>query len=281
MPVLPMLRLLRTDVMCYWEPIQEGVLSRLPELFPALENFTYDMEEGVRLMAICLPLIGPNIRHIELDHCRIGYDEPGDWNPFAAIGPNCPNLISLILFKVDFEGTPADHPGLLHPLIGCSQLRQLDIEASDHWSDISLALVDDSLNEATKAWPKLEKLRFYAQPPSPGKYPEPSLSLGSIPVLVRNCPQLCDLTLTLNAKQRPLDDVPVLPTSLKTINFANSTVNNPHDIAAWLVNLCPAAGVRSNQIIKGKKSRGVKMEHRWDKVASIMAPLQASQSAVP
>ncbi|KAG1735048.1 hypothetical protein EDB19DRAFT_1725777 [Suillus lakei] len=125
------------------------------------------------------------------------------------------------------------------PLFSFRALEELTLPSTSS----NLTINDQDLIRAVKSWPKLRKLRLGDE----GMWitPErPQITLDGIANLLLHCPDLCALSIAMDATSYSVvtPDVPgggVTNTKITTLSVGASLINNPLAVAAFLSSILP------------------------------------------
>jgi hypothetical protein len=189
-----------------------------------------------------------------------------------------------------------DHPhsadpdidsGMLRPLYKCSRLSELTFWTVYAVQDISLLLDDGDIIELAGALKEPRILHFGSN----SRFLQmilPRMSLKAVHILASCCPKLKHLILTIDARKipsnPPISERPGLPSSIRTLNFGHSLIENPREVADYLGHVCRANGIGSQEWdpkpnIKGwvrvpEEGELKKNATRWSEVARYMKSIQ-------
>ncbi|KAK6978063.1 hypothetical protein R3P38DRAFT_3120613 [Favolaschia claudopus] len=101
----------------------------------------------------------------------------------------------------------------------------------------SLALDDNAFNELTLSWPNMAYLVFDK---SCGTSATPSLTLESLRILARNCPQIWGTRFDIDATEVPsAHDTRIVGHKLTSISINSSPISEPAAVARYLSSLYP------------------------------------------
>jgi hypothetical protein len=288
-PMLPNLTSLQlTGYIHSWGLDDSNAFDHLPKCLPALRKTDGKLDSEVGFWETFFSVLGHPLHEIVLDGLICDEDEKSHvYGLFVAIGQNCSGLHSLVISDLTFEDRPTleSFPDLLKPLAGCPKLVKLDVCSDcDEDNHISLTLSNNDVAELAKSWPNLEVLRLATGEPMfverPYNYDDKHpLSLDVIAILIKSCRRLRHLTLTLNTMfvPPPASLGGGLPSSsLETLNFSNSWIDYPFDVAVFLGDVCPAAGIIACESWEELQPDNWIWRRRdgWDQVKRIVRTLQ-------
>jgi hypothetical protein len=239
-----------------------------------------------------LPVIGHTIRKITLQF-EPSYNNSADL--LSIIGNSCPSLESLtisgIYFLTSVELSCVSE--LLRRLYSCSKLLELNIWSQSIGHDISLGLQDNDFSAISAAFQDLQALHFGSDKARTigADLRSPMLTLNAIAILATRCLSLRSVSLTVDARHVPLQSPAsglhgLGRSSIRTINFGHSLIDDPESVAAYLGEVCPASGINSASYSKGEYvwtggpggNPFVDTTQNWKRVAEVMRQIQRGDS---
>jgi hypothetical protein len=187
--------------------------------------------------------LGRSLRNITIDNSF-----PIMWDQFKeavpTIGKTCQAIHSLTLgINVNhipiLDNRTGVQPDVLGPLVHCTNLVHGTIIPRSH--SPSSFLAHETLTRLVSAWSYLETLHLPQQASRPflGR---PNLSLATIAGICSSCPRLHSITITVEAETIPGPHN--LPSNFLEIDFDESWIRSPQDVADWLGAVCRADGLR-------------------------------------
>jgi hypothetical protein len=194
-------------------------------------------------------------------------------------GTSCPSLKSLRIYG-NLTGDVAFSPGFLRPILNCTKITDLCIEAFGADFGFSLYISDDDVKSMALAWPNLEVLHLGkgSTPWTPTSITKstPTLSPAALQALCFQCLLLRSLSLTVNLTVVPA--TPIRPSIMNAIpidsfDFSGSTVKGPSGVAKWISDACIASRIRASQSHDGEDTL-------WVQIRNIVALLQEVRIAV-
>ncbi|KAH7916211.1 hypothetical protein BJ138DRAFT_1139861, partial [Hygrophoropsis aurantiaca] len=164
----------------------------------------------------------------------------------------------------------------LRPLFLFPELRSVYIDGF-----CSSGLNDNNLAELAGAWPHLEEFTLN---PSPGWRHTPEITFQGLGSLVRACPSLRDLALTIDATQltsaAPGEDNDIHNDNIKTLNLGQSIIAKPADVAVVFGELFWS--LKQVVVSRYQHQNGVQVQSSylklWDEVNSHLRRAQAGKA---
>jgi hypothetical protein len=258
-------------------------LSGIRHVLPMLRKLSGDLgdefldERNAEFWLIFIPVVGQTLVELSLGDiegtiCTADYLR----QLFQIVGSSCPSLQSLAITRYtlvsDEDATMMQN--IILPLFQCAHLRNLEIESETERSNMSLTMTDDDVLDIAKAWPNIEILQFTAYLGPNVLQITPTLTLGSIAILCSHCPKLQHLALTVDARSCPhdIDTSEITASSLKTIDFGRSCIDDARVVAIWLGDLCTANGISYTDYEKDDEK--FERTEMWENAKGIMESLQ-------
>jgi hypothetical protein len=241
-----------------------------------------------------IPQVGQSLRKIMFhDAVTRGFASSDDYRLlFWVIGDSCPALESLAVSGMNLGVGPMGHSDVqayaLRQLYKCSMLSELTLWTVYSKQDISLSLHDTDIIELAGAFEELRILHIGADSRLLSRYSHgtPRLTLNAIRTLAMCCPKLQHLTLTIDSSNIPSN--PLVPegqglpsSSIQTLNFGHSPIDNPRKVAEYLGRVCSASRISSadwsalgDEVPMEVELK--KMTASWMQVARYMESIQQS-----
>ncbi|OJA14604.1 hypothetical protein AZE42_07960 [Rhizopogon vesiculosus] len=187
----------------------------------------------------------------------------------------CISLFSNATPRLDDD--PITDPLSLNPLFRFKHLRILEFSGS-----IIPALDNTGLLKLAEAWPQLQVLIFQQKA---GQYHVPRIDLTGLVLLLEHCPDLYQLTLSVNAiidtkapPAPPISTASTNNTRITSINFCNSPISKAAEVAAFLSAITPNLRETSSwtgAVMPDSCGTVQEYQRRWDSVAE-MVPVFAA-----
>jgi len=229
---MPALQQVTLDVLKY----DETALSKSQSTFPALRSL------GLTSMTESSPL--DTLSSCDLDKICVTNITNSPTAPtierlFRALPAGCSHHSVTSIRVTILIRPPAIHildgftidADMMRPLLSFVNLREIDIN-SYHGFELG----NDFLDEVTKAWPKLRRLRLGSR----GWGGRSSITLAGFVPLIQRCPDLTYLSLVVDATV--VDHcltIPASNTEIKTLYLGDSKIEDPASVAACLSGLFP------------------------------------------
>ncbi|KAG2364644.1 hypothetical protein BDR07DRAFT_1354750 [Suillus spraguei] len=223
----------------------------------------------------CLSMIKATNWNIRCFHHRMdaGYDPAGrevllELLPLQ-LSRESLKCISLHTVSAHQNDDPVINPFSLKPLFSFKNLLILELSGA-----ILPGLDNDGLQKLAVAWPQLRVLILLQKS---GLYHAPQVDLSGLVLLLEHCPELHQLTLSVNAivdtKAPPAPPISSISNKLITsINFSNSPITKTAEVAAFLSAIVP--NLRETLSWTGEVTcpGGSVQEYRrrWDSVAELV-----------
>lgn len=223
----------------------------------------------------CLSMLKATNWNIRCFHHRMdaGYD-PAGRKVFLELLPQqlsheSLKCISLRTVAPHQDDDPITNPFSLKPLFSFKNLFNLELSGTVlPWLD------NDELQKLAIAWPQLRVLILLQKA---GLYRVPQVDLTGLVLLLEHCPELYQLTLSVNAifdtKAPPAPPIRCIGNKLITsINFSNSPITKIAEVAAFLSAIVPnlreTLSWTEEVIYPSEKVH--KYRKRWDDVAELV-----------
>jgi hypothetical protein len=191
--------------------------------------------DGIALWISLLPLTSRMVKSITLGYSGFMETTPAEIRRlFEVIGQSCPCLRELIFRQVDLEAEPEDLQGIFVPLLQCVHMEALGIDRSSF--DFSYTLVDAEIDTMARVWKHLRRLSLNCNAEEREEWPP--LTLHTVASLKRNCAQLSDLDLTVDAISEFIPSRLPPTNVLVCIGFGFSRIDDAASLAFWLQPIC-------------------------------------------
>lgn len=169
------------------------------------------------------------------------------------------------------DDDPVTNPFSLTQLFNFKYLRILELIGA-----FLPALDNSSLLRLAEAWPQLQVLILQQKV---GRYYPPRVDLTGLVLLLEHCPDLCQLTLSVNAiidTKAPPEPPKSNNTRITSVNFCNSPISKAPEVAAFLSSIMPNLQETLSWTGAVMPDSGVQeYRRRWDSVAQ-MVPVFAA-----
>lgn len=223
----------------------------------------------------CLSMLKATNWNIRCFHHRMdaGYDPAGrkvllELLP-SQLSHESLKCISLHTAAPHQDDDPITNPFSLKPLFSFKNLLMLELCVT-----VLPGLDNDELRKLAVAWPRLRVLILHQKA---GLYRPPQVDLTGLVLLLEHCPELHQLTLSVNAifdtKAPPVPPISSISNKLITsINFSNSPITKTAEVAAFLSAIVP--NLRETPSWTGEVTcpaeKTQRYRQRWDDVAELV-----------
>ena len=219
----------------------DNILMLSESSFPELSELTLTTTEDATRLGEFIAIIRPKkLRKLSMALLR-GSCPSEEWEVcFQPVARYCSGTLEILCIEQGGIGSRDIHnmePEAFEPLFALRQLTELSVTCG------CLGLDNDDLKQMALFWPRLQKLSIE---PDLGSRSDPSdITLDGLVPLLEHCPDLCALSLVLDASFVTMPHPPTRPGGgvsnhkIVAITVGLSDIEDPVLVAAFLSDILP------------------------------------------